>query len=61
MNETLEKFEEGNFVFIYYRFLDKFHVVPESWRDLFEYLHYNEVDSGLNNIVQKSLEEENKK
>lgn len=42
---------------MYYRFLDKFHVIPESWSDLFEYIHYNSIDSEINRAVQNSLKD----
>lgn len=59
--DSVSKFADGNYVFIYYRFLDKFHVEPTTWSDLFEYLHYNEVDSEILKLTQNMTEEGLKK
>lgn len=42
-------------MFIYYRYLDKFHVVPTSWLDLFEFLEYNKTDNEINKVLQAEL------
>ena len=43
---------------MYYRFLDKFHVEPKDWLDLFEYTNYIEVDGKINKIISDSSKEQ---
>lgn len=51
IKEITSNFKYGDFTFIYYRFLDKFHTEPNSWGELFEYSDYIEIDSKINKII----------
>lgn len=42
-----ETFKYGDFTYIYYKYLDKFHLEPKGFVDLFEYLNYNETISKI--------------
>jgi hypothetical protein len=53
-----EKFVFGDMVFRYYRYLDKFHVEPKSWLDLFEYANYIETDNSVNKLIAESTKQE---
>ena len=57
IEEIVTNFKDGSFVFTYYRFVDKFHVEPKSWSDLFEFLHYNETEAKIDKLVQFTLKE----
>lgn len=57
IEEIVTNFKDGSFVFTYYRFVDKFHVEPKSWSDLFEFLHYNETEAKIDKLIQFTLKE----
>lgn len=46
-----ETFKYGDFTYIYYKYLDKFHVEPKGFVDLFEYLNYNETISKVESAL----------
>lgn len=47
-----ETFKYGDFIYIYYKYLDKFHVEPKGFVDLFEYLNYNETISKVEGALE---------
>lgn len=53
-----EKFKHGDFVYTYYRFLDKFHSEPKSWRELMEFTDYVSTDSTINRLISDSVKQE---
>lgn len=54
MKKELSKFEFGDFVYNYYRFMDRFHTEPKTWRELFEFTSFISVDSGIKNIFMNT-------
>lgn len=38
-------------MYSYYSYLSKFHVEPENWRDLFEYMEFNNIENEVTKIV----------
>lgn len=48
--EAVESFKFGNYVFIYYKYLSKFHVEPDSWAALFEFMDYAVVDNKIESV-----------
>jgi hypothetical protein len=38
-------------MYSYYSYLSKFHVEPVSWRDLFEYMEYNNIENEVTKTV----------
>lgn len=48
----MNKFRFGDFVYSYYRFVDKFHIEPKTWQELFEFTNFISVDSGIKNIFK---------
>lgn len=38
---------------MYYKFLDKFHVVPNNWIDLFEFISYYDTESKILEYVKQ--------
>lgn len=46
-----ENFKYGDFIYIYYKYLDKFHVEPKGFVDLFEYMNYNDTIIQVENAL----------
>lgn len=46
-------------MFTYYRYMDKFHCEPKDWKDLFEYLAYNDTDNKINKAIIADKERNN--
>lgn len=44
-------------MFTYYRYVDKFHVLPLTWEDLFEYIRYNDTETEISNCLKRNAEE----
>ena len=55
VQEKLGEYEDGMFIYLYYKYLDKFHVEPKSWKDLFEYKRFTSLESEINSIVKSEL------
>lgn len=51
------KFDYGNFLFTYYRFIDRFHVEPRSWQELMEFPKYLETDTSVNKLIADTKQE----
>ena len=47
-----DKFPE-QLLFTYYRYLDRMHSIPCDFKDLFDFVRYNEVDSEINAVMQE--------
>ena len=47
INECIQKYPFGSFTYTYYNFLEKFHVEPKTWRDIFEYIEYSKTDTDI--------------
>lgn len=43
-------------VYTYYRYAQKFHIEPQSWKDLFEYIHYTRVETEIESYLRKVAE-----
>lgn len=38
-------------MYTYYKYLDKFHIEPKEWKDLFEYLQFVDTEGIISSIV----------
>lgn len=46
-----DKFIHGGYVYSYYRFLDRFHSEPMSWKELIEFTNYIETDDSVHKLI----------
>ena len=53
-----KKFVHGDFVYSYYRFLDKFHCEPKDWKDLMEFTDYMNTDGAVHKLITESTKQE---
>lgn len=44
-------------MFLYYRYVDRLHVEPSSWEDLFEFLNYTEADSKIQRVMSDFIKD----
>ncbi len=47
----MNEFEYGDFIFSYYRFIDRFHLVPKDWGELFEFFQYESIDTKIKKFI----------
>lgn len=40
-----DNFEEGSWVYLYYRYMATFHTEPEDWNNFFEFLSYTNTEA----------------
>ena len=55
-----ENFKFGDFVYTYYRFLDKFHSEPKSWNELLEFGNYTDVENKVHQLISAVMKKESK-
>ena len=58
-NIIKENYDSNAFVYTYYKYVDKFHVEPKDWRDLFEYITFDNTESLVNKVVQEEVKNGN--
>lgn len=59
IQEKISKdFKHGDFVFTYYRFVDKFHIEPRDWKDLLELSDYVSVENSIHKLIVESTKQE---
>lgn len=51
VNALIEEYPFGSFTYTYYEFVSKFHVMPETWQDIFEYLEYTKTENKIKECV----------
>lgn len=54
-----ENFAYGDFIYSYYRFMELFHVRPESWNDLFEFYAYTGTQNKMEEYRISLMEQNN--
>lgn len=47
------KFKYGDFVFSYYRYLDRFKTEPDSMKALYEFIEYSNVDGEIQATIKE--------
>lgn len=50
----MSTFDGGDWLYLCYRYMDKFHCEPVEWLDLFDYMSYMEVEGKIGDFL-KSL------
>jgi hypothetical protein len=57
IGEAIKEFNGGNnYLYSYYRYLDRFQTEPLDWKSLFEFMEYEKTDAKIKNLVQNAGE-----
>lgn len=57
IEKLIHEFAEGNnYLYSYYKYLDRFHTEPLDWVSLFEFTEYEITEAKIKNLVQNTGE-----
>ena len=54
----MSTFDGGDWTYVCLRYMDKFHVEPLEWLDLFNYLSYTDVEADIAQYIRSIKKEQ---
>lgn len=48
----VDEFDGGSWLYLCMRYMDKFHLEPKSWLDLFDFLTYTNTEAEMDEYIK---------